>query len=172
MTQFSFGIFWDFYWHSWCWGGMGWGRGRNTVTFFIDVFIDLRSNLTLRCKIFFCTCTKTLASKAKEGHVNQALWDWTHSWQWRFNVGKDLWSAVPQVMEHLNYLTSSTDRKDKRSELAWSKHSMLQGIDAWRPSWKRPASLRAGFPCSYTPFSVPERIPWLTSWVWPKIGQY
>jgi len=98
MTQFSFGIFWDFYWHSCCWGGVGWGRGRNTVTFFIDVFIDLRSNLTLRCKIFFCTCTKTLATKAKEGHVNQALWDWTHSWQWRFNVGKDLWSAVPQVI--------------------------------------------------------------------------
>ena len=29
-------------------------------------------------------------TKAKEGHVNQALWDWTHTWQWhRKNVAKD-----------------------------------------------------------------------------------
>jgi len=42
-----------------------------------------------------------LATKAKEGHFNQSLWDWTYIWQWRFNVAKDWWSAVPQVMEHL-----------------------------------------------------------------------
>ena len=37
-------------------GGVGWG---GAITFFIDIFIDLHSNLTLRYKIFSCTCTAT-----------------------------------------------------------------------------------------------------------------
>ena len=44
---------------------------------------------------------KTLATKSKAGHVNQSLWQWTYSWQYRYNNGKDLWTAVPHVLKHI-----------------------------------------------------------------------
>ena len=44
---------------------------------------------------------KTLATKSKAGHVNQSLWQWTYSWQYRYNNGKDLWAAVPHVLKHI-----------------------------------------------------------------------
>ena len=42
---------------------------------------------------------KSLATKSKAGHVNQSLWQWTYSWQYRYNNGKDLWTAVPTCPE-------------------------------------------------------------------------
>ena len=44
---------------------------------------------------------KTLATKSKAGHVNQSLWQWTYKWQYRYNNGKDLWTAVPHVLKHI-----------------------------------------------------------------------
>ena len=44
---------------------------------------------------------KTLATKSKAGHVNQSLWQWTYSWQYRYNNGKDLWTAAPHVLKHI-----------------------------------------------------------------------
>ena len=44
---------------------------------------------------------KSLATKSKQGHVNQSLWQWTYSWQYRYNNGKDLWTAVPHVLQHI-----------------------------------------------------------------------
>ena len=44
---------------------------------------------------------KTLATKSKAGHVNQSLWQWTYSWQYRYNNGKYLWTAVPHVLKHI-----------------------------------------------------------------------
>ena len=58
----------------WCWGRVGWGRvgGRNNVLYrhlywlaqqldatLQDLLMHLHSNLTLRYKIFSCTCTAT-----------------------------------------------------------------------------------------------------------------
>ena len=55
-------------------------------------------------------------------HVNQSLWQLTYSWQYRYNNGKDLWTAVPHVLKH--------------SWKGWVKK-----IE------KEPASIRATLPC-------------------------
>ena len=44
---------------------------------------------------------KTFATKSKAGHVNQSLWQYTYTWQYRCNKGKDLWAALPGVFKHI-----------------------------------------------------------------------
>ena len=46
---------------------------------------------------------KTLATKSKAGHddVNQGLLQYTYSWKYRYNKGKELWTAVSDVLKHI-----------------------------------------------------------------------
>ena len=47
-------------WGGVVWCGVGfWGGVGGALTFFIKLFIDLHSKLTLRYKILSCTCTAT-----------------------------------------------------------------------------------------------------------------
>ena len=64
---------------------------------------------------------KTLATKSKAGHVNQSLWQWTYSWQYRYNNGKDLWTAVPHVLKHIrNAWLQNSPRLYRRRYLVYA----------------------------------------------------
>ena len=67
---------------------MGWGGGG-------DVNVLLLDKQWRSLKYYL---PKSVATKSK---VNQSLWQWTYSWQYRYNNGKDLWTAVPHVLKHI-----------------------------------------------------------------------
>ena len=64
---------------------------------------------------------KTLATKSKAGHVNQNLWQYTYSWQYRYNKGKDLWTAVSDVLKHIG------ERCVKRSSRRYWRRYLAYG---------------------------------------------
>ena len=75
---------------------------------------------------------KTLATKSKAGHVNQSLWQWTYSWQYRYNNGKYLWTAVPHVLKHIrNAWVQNSPRLYGRRYLVFHQLCQLFQHDQW-----------------------------------------
>ena len=159
-------------WHSWGWGGGEVGgalqssenRRLHWLAQQVDATLqDLLLDLTATCRATWRYATRSSLTKDL-GHQGKRRpfqpiplgLDIQLAVALQCCQGLVVCSATSDGTLERSCLTSSTDRRERRSELAWPYCSCLQRTVGWRPKWKRPASGRVGlfmgmFLCGFVP---------------------